>query len=114
MKGAALIYRPGQAQPERTEFNGAIPIEFLQGAVGGYIEVVPGFFQIRVGDHIEACVAFCNEEGKLDGLPFNATATIEWEHALPTGLRNPQGEWLDWLVGAIVVVFGDADFMADL
>jgi Domain of unknown function (DUF3846) len=114
MKGAALIYRPGQAEPE-VKLLGAVSdhemLDLLQGAVGGYIEVVPQFDNVRFGEGIERCRAFCNEHGKLQNLAFNEAATEAWEQALPTGLRNPSGAWLDYLVGTVVVVFGDDEFM---
>lgn len=114
MKGTGLVYKPGVAEPSVVEFAAPPTLEFLQGAVGGYIEQVPQFDNIRLGERIERCVAFCNETGKLDGLPFNAAATEAWEQALPTGLRDKAGQWLDFLVGPIIVVAGDAEFMAEL
>lgn len=115
MKGTALIYQPGLPSPAIVQLDAPLPIKFLHDLVGGYIEVVPGFDHIRVGDKIECCVAFCNEDGKGRlGLPFNPAATEEWEQAVPTGLRTPRGQWLDFLVGPVVVVFGDDEFMAEL
>jgi len=43
-------------------------LDELQALVGGYIEAVPG------SDHR----AFCNEEGLLLGLPFNARASLRF------------------------------------
>jgi hypothetical protein len=40
-------------------------LDFLQQAVGGYIEAVPGFDTIQQGDKVIPCVAFCGEQGKL-------------------------------------------------
>ena len=48
--------------PEVVEIENTL--EAMQEIVGGYIELVP----IRTG-----CVMICNEEGKLEGLPYNFT-----------------------------------------
>ena len=49
-------------------------LDEMQKAVGGYIELVPYF------DHFEGepCEVYCNEEGKIHGLPFNDEATSSW------------------------------------
>jgi hypothetical protein len=78
----------------------------LQGAVWGYIETVPAFDTYRDEDgRLHACVALCNEEGKLKQLPVNERATILWRGQCATS---------DTLVGDVVVLYGDAEFMRDL
>lgn len=67
----------------------------LQNAVGGYIQMLP-LFETFEG---EDCVAFCNEEGKLEGLPYNEAATKFWTLAADIVLD-------DFLVGDIVIVTG--------
>lgn len=54
----------------------------LQKLVGGYIEIVPHF--TRYGAHRRA-TAYCNEEGKLHGLPLNEKATKAWLDCLGSG-----------------------------
>lgn len=95
MKGRTTIYRADGSIEERdwTEMPG---LKFLQEAVHGYIEEVPLW---PVG------VAFCNEEGKLNGLPLNRQAQAIWEQ---------NGPLRDYLVGDIVQITGDAEFMAEL
>ena len=44
----------------------------LQDAVGGWIEAV---------DLSPTLTMWCNEEGKLNGLPFNSLATDLWEES---------------------------------
>lgn len=70
-------------------------LEILQKEVGGYIETVPcfGYFEGK------PCEVYCNEEGKLNGLAFNAQATIAWQKC------NPTIDLQDVLVGDIAVVF---------
>lgn len=115
MKGTALIYRPGTPEPEEKELTAHTGLlELLQGAVGGYLEAVPGFLSIPYHGVRQACVAFCNEDGKREPLPLNATATELWHQALaPPGLRRGGG-LTDWLVGPVVVVLGDREFMEEL
>ena len=43
----------------------------LQFLVGGYIEMV----RIRQGSDIEGGLAFCDEDGRAKGLPFNEMAS---------------------------------------
>jgi hypothetical protein len=113
MKGFGLIFCPdaGSGPGELHTFDAPVDLEFLQNAVGGYIELVPGFD--RIGGR--ACVAFCNEHGKLHlELPFNRRATQLWEEALGRSLRSPRGVWRDFLVGPVLVLYGDDEFMAEL
>lgn len=82
-----------------TDITAPPSLETLQEIVGGYIEAVP-YFNSYGG---EPCVAFCNEEGKLDGLPVNEVATAAWGEVLAK-----HGGLFDLLVGDIVIVTGDA------
>lgn len=121
MEGTALIYRPEQA-PELTKFANAPPLAFLQEAVGGYIEHVPLFDTIEIDEKVVACRVYCNEEGKLNRLPTNRIATMLWNAALmrlrddngkvvyPTGLFTQKGI-TDRLVGTVIVLYGDDEFM---
>ncbi len=57
----------------------AVPsLDQLQKFVGGYIETVPLFDSYKD----KPAVAFCHEEGKLEGRPVNKTATAMWRDAL--------------------------------
>lgn len=70
---------------------------------GGLIEVIPWFRQFRG----KPCVAFCDEEGKLKGLHLNTHADELWKEQL-------NGKTNDTLVGPIIIVQGDDDFMEAL
>ena len=112
MKGTALIYRPGVEVPEVAEIDNSADVVFrgfLQKHVGGYIEVIPHFVTIEHAGGKRRCVAFCNEDGKRLDLPRNPGADRLWERAMGYSLRGR-----DYLVGTIVVVYGDDDFMAEL
>lgn len=56
-----IIKEPGQ-RPRETEIENSLSA--LQQAVGGYIETVT---------LAEDCCVICNEEGRLQGLPYNLT-----------------------------------------
>lgn len=62
-------------------------LEMLQARVGGYIEAAP-IFDRRL-------TMYCNEEGKLQGLPVNRLATILLDHGAH-----------DVIVGDVVLVGG--------
>jgi hypothetical protein len=67
MKRALVITVEGKVEKLDLADDAREELEALQGAVGGYIQTVP----IRHG----GITCFCNEEGKLIGLPRNELAT---------------------------------------
>jgi hypothetical protein len=79
-------------------------LKALQAGVGGYIQLVP-YFLCYEG---EPCIAFCDEEGKLNGLPVNERATALWHMLEPRFIRQ------DVLVGPIVIITGDQELMRAL
>lgn len=106
MKGTLYIIPADNVEPVTALPLTATPeLETLQKAVEGSIETLP-YFDTYKG---EPCVAYCNEEGKLEGLHLNERATLEWLIALgsPDGLD-------DYCAGDIVVITGDAELMASL
>lgn len=74
----------------------------LNKAIGGSFQTVPYFDKYND----ERCVAFCNEEGKILGLPYNEPAQHLW--LAQVGLID------DYLVGDIVILQGDAAFMRSI
>lgn len=82
-------------------------LEWLQNAVGGFIEQVPYFTSMKNG---ERAVAFCNEYGKLKRMQINEAATQAWAAALER-TTDDAGPLNDILVGPVVVLTGDSDFM---
>lgn len=116
MKGFALILDPGQV-PRVEALTGPPTLAYLQAKVGGYIEAIPGFVWVLYDGEERACVAFCNEEGKLkEGGLLNNQATRLWHQSLdPPGLIDPKtGHVVDALIGPVVVLFGDPAFMRRL
>jgi hypothetical protein len=80
-------------------------LSLLKQAVGGYTETVP-YWDWWEG---RECVAFYNEEGKLDGLPYNALATSLWHTYLSPIRIN------DTLHGNVIIVSVDTpEEMAEL
>lgn len=105
MKGTATIIKV-DGTIEMHDYDGKVPdFKVLQGFVGGYIEMIPRFSTYQGKN----CVAFCNEEGKLDGLEFNSAATQAWFQAM-----NVVSGGGDFLVGNVVVLTGDKEFMRAL
>lgn len=102
MKGEAYIYKTDNSIKHLT-FTSSIPLSVLNAAVGGSIETVP-YWNTHRG---LPCVAFCNEEGKLKGLPYNVRANIAW-------LQERSHDVDDILVGDIIVITGNRAFMEAL
>lgn len=100
------------------DFDVPPPIEVLQEGVGGSIQLVPYFNRIEHDGKWHACVAFCNEDGKNQGLRYNEPATKLWQTTLHAnghpGLIGPDGLLIDFLVGSIIVLWGDQAFMDSL
>ncbi len=81
---SAVIVEPGKAA-FTVEIENRLDV--LQSLVGGYIEVVPDFFF-----QDEKAAAIVNEEGKLEGLPFNRI------------LYDSQGQHSELIAGPMVIV----------
>jgi len=99
MSGKVMIFSADIDQPIALTRRDSTPsLEELQKLVGGYIEAVPHWDR-QAG---LPCVAWCNEEGKLDELPVNVRATAAWYVTL--GQRVD-----DVLVGNVVLCIGFED-----
>lgn len=104
MRGTMLIIRPDGTQ-DKVEIANHLALKTLQDAVGGYLELVPHLTKYNVDGTLHEVVAFCNEQGKLQDLPINLAATLIWQlAAAPNHLR-------DILVGNVVLLWGDKEFM---
>lgn len=115
MIGKAIIIPPGDAPwsekvlTQRGDHRDTQRI--LREAVGGDLEIVPGFNRFRG----LPCWALCDEHGKLEGLPVNMIATELWDQAVDGQLYDgSRRKYLDYLVGPVVVIIGDEEFMAEL
>ncbi len=76
---------------ERVGFDSPdVPLEWLQSAVGGWIECVP--FSLSIGGHDVTYTMVLNEEGKLDHLPINQLASMVYD-----------SPW-DFIVGDVVLM----------
>jgi hypothetical protein len=118
MKGVYLKINVG-GTIETTETEDSPTLDKLkEGIGGGYVEIVPRFNRIEYNGEITHCVVFCDEDGKRKGLPVNIEATGLWQIALRLvghpGLYTPDGRLYDYLVGQILVVMGDEEFMEEL
>jgi hypothetical protein len=102
-----LIFYPDGHSKTR-HFDGP-PLLALQQAVGGDVDVVPGFSSISQAGVVHRCAAYCDKVGKRRGRPINTWATALWHlalrrHGYERGLRRPNGKVADWLVGNVAVV----------
>jgi len=119
MRGTMLIYRPLQPRPTEREIERALtPDDLKAGIAGDDLAEVPGFKSVEQDGEMIDCIAFCDGEAKEKRLAVNAAATIAWDqalrrHGLP-GLARPNGMPADYLAGPVIVLFGDAEFMAAL
>lgn len=100
MKGRMIVIYPDGSM-SATAYDTAVTLKDLRGAVGGPIESVPGWD--RMGG--KPCWTICNEEGKIEGLPFNAFAQHLW------GRVASEYANMDTLVGPIAILAGDQEFM---
>jgi len=83
-----LMVEPGKAPYQAT--IGA-DLKSLQQVVGGYIE--------SIAPYDDPVAIICNEEGKLEQLPFNR------------GLRDESGNLYDYIAGNFIIVgLGEEDF----
>jgi hypothetical protein len=109
MNGKMYVFTPGDDQPKMIEIVGPPTLDWLKRHLdGGYLESVPGFdWFVEPGTEVSVrCVAFCDEDGKGKGLPLNVEATTHWFESMGTNLYH-----LDYLVGPVLVVVGDDEFM---
>ena len=83
-----LMVEPGKA-PYETQIGG--DLRSMQAAVGGYIQAVYPYE--------EPVALICNEDGKMDALPFNRA------------LRDSDGDIYDIIAGKFFIVgLGQTDF----
>ncbi len=90
-----------------TAYDKPVPLEDLQAAVGGWIEIVPDF---DVFGDLKGVVAFVNEEGKLKDLPKNTAGTEAWAKSVGVEVADLG----DSLLGDVAIVSGDDAFMSAL
>lgn len=118
MRGTLLVFQPGRLAPQVIELDHQPQLDELKRCLdGGHLELVPGFRSITHYNVVMDCVAFSDEDGKRKRLEVNNIATVLWDVALRrngTGLLRPDGRAIDWLVGPIIVLFGDRELMAEL
>jgi hypothetical protein len=121
MQGSMLVIRPDDTYMVK-HFNAPLLLDDMQEAVGGSIEIVPYFqvcpilpdvddwtpLDISTGILPTACVALCNEEGKLEGLEPNSSATWLWQISARHFGFGPIN---DVLHGPVAMIYGDSEFM---
>jgi hypothetical protein len=76
-------------------------LDMLTYGVEGHIEIVPRFNKLGG----RSCIAFCNEEGKMQNKAPNHLAQMLWEQCLGRIITE------DHLVGNIVIIVADPSFL---
>jgi hypothetical protein len=113
MKGTMLISEPNVRVLDERELDRVPDLLELQRLLnGGYLERVPGFTSIAHGGEAHRCVAFCDEDGKMKGLPVNHYATILWKFACVR--IRPEETPPDRLCGPVLIIYGDDELMSKL
>ncbi len=117
MLGTMLIIKPEGRNDSDVLLNKVPSLEELQAAVGGPIQRVPQFnkYQARQADGRylpKECMVYCHENGKMLGLEANNKATSLWNECLRAGFNVHDNA--DYLVGDIVILYGDVEFMRGL
>lgn len=102
MKGTKTTYT-ADGYITKKYLHRAVTLDELQQNVKGYIETVPDFDTFDG----KKAVAFCNEEGKVNGLQINAAATALWKEQV----KAKGYDLADALCGDVVILTGDAEFM---
>lgn len=118
MNGVMLIYKPEVRDAEIQPLHEPPELDVLNKILDGPIEYISGFNSIAYGRELKECIAYVNETGKIrePRLKLNAAATLAWEDALNRNGKTLQGTsaLLDHLVGNVIVLFGDKEFMQAL
>jgi hypothetical protein len=90
--------------PKPIELKKQPTLHQLRSGVEGNIELVPYFNSL----YTRSCVAFCNEDGKRLGLIPNIYAQFCWALSIGRDITE------DYLVGNIVVIIADPNFLKDM
>jgi len=104
---AGLIIIKADGTSERRPLETVPDHVMLHDLVGGYIELVPHWNHVTVDGKVQRCAVFCDENGKVNGRPINKIATGLWYSAI-------NGIVEDYLVGDIVIVWGNKAFISRL
>lgn len=98
-KQVVVIETDGSVKVDQMPAGGSAEYQYLNTAVAGWIQCVD------LDEALEGVTIWVNEEGKMEGLPYNALATLVWEtsygftdvivgNAVLTGGTDDDGETL--------------------
>ena len=123
MMGRMIIIEPGGSLDDPPEVIRVLTqrpaVTDLRAAVDGDLEIVPHWTSIIINGEPCTCVAFCDENAKRPDrhIPMNQRATMLWEGCLNRqgrSLINAHGNWIDYLVGPVVIITGDRELLEAL
>lgn len=104
---------PGSA-PRVIPLERPVTQEEIQDAVGGPIGFIANFDTITQDGTVSLCYAFCDEQARYRERPLNRAATTLWSQALVRRFGAGQAELPEVLLGSVVVITGDSEFMEAL
>ena len=115
MQGTLHIIPPGSNTPHRiVKLTRAVTLDELQEAVGGFAERIPNFDSIFQDGRVQLCIAFCDEDGKQKNRSENQWANTLWMQAIVRRFGQGKAEPGDVLVGSVVLLTGDTEFLEAL
>lgn len=120
MQGTMLVMQPN-GEVKVTKLDRVPELEDLKAGIGGgYLEKVPGFnVYVDMAGAPHRAVMLCDEDGKRKHLPLNPPATRSWQQSLkmqghPGLIEAKTGRVVDFIVGPVVILYGDRKFMESL
>lgn len=113
MKGTLLVSSPNVRVLDELPLDHCPDNHELQRHLGGgWLEQVPGFNTVATRGQLHRCIAFSDEDGKMKGLPRNHYATVLWKLAWKR--TKPDLELPSFLVGPVLIIYGDDELMSNL
>jgi hypothetical protein len=104
---------PGSA-PRVIRLERPVTEKEIQDAVGGPVGFIANFDTVTQDGTISLCYAFCDEQARHRARPQNRQATTLWSQALVRRFGAGQAELPEVLLGSVVVITGDSEFLEAL
>jgi hypothetical protein len=109
-----LYYWPGRTAPAIEALTGPPKAERIHDMLGGFLELVVLLDTVEHDGEVHRCATFANEHGKLENQPINEAATELLAVALSRRYGRRPTQLPDFLVGPVVIIFGDPELMKAL
>lgn len=114
MIGSSIIIKPNRPMEFRS-YTGSVEEGHFNDIIDGLLAPIPHFDSwIDASGALRPCVAYADEEAQLKGLDVNHIASAYWTYSILSRRLTPRTDGTHLLLGPVVIVFGDADFMEAL